>query len=858
MQDDWQDTNLSVAAQPRNPADPGAFGPIEDAQMNPHFALRHAFRLIADDGIDLDALRTPVPPEARFAVRMSWQRNDPNWGLRITEGANGVEQIKSSHCSTSRRVGDRWTCPDPRPANETMIVFDTDEYLTGIFWLKTTLGMRHLVFSTNKRETQPLAGKFQPGERTEKIISLALPAGVTPAAFTVHSVENAGRPVGLSLDFAERHSRPGVTLVTETGTAIRFVRQWEDSYVSAEGNMGPLLAFPGARSVRDPSLHVLDHDRIRIDGVPDEILLWPDRPAAQPGTAFNDTFVSLSKAVNLQASYMGYDAVEMDPLHLIRTGTHHPVFRMPDGNTSDYYDANRIFVPRGLHYFPEFTGKHHASVTTSDTYAEYFDSFSATVSFGIGGKAAPGSFSASATMSGARKSISEAKNSRTRGLSRAAFYDLILDPQQMELDDLFMSEAARLFTSGGYDAFIDTFGTHYPVGVVYGGLGVLEIDATETMRETMRQQGIAIKMEASVLLDAASKTSASFGFEHKSEHATTFRDVMGSQVENFYWIGGTHAGASNSGWTVGTDGVVPVYVQLRPLWELLSPVYFDDPVVYGQTRERLRLAINRRIAAAAANVPGGQDDDHYVVELRVDAVTCTSDPATSMREPAQANTTGGVQLTAKPLQVFPMIGMAVIDGNQGLLRNLEAHDVNSDSDYKPIATHCPSQINLLERSPYAAANALFRFEMSAEDILSGRASMIILDRLDLESLVLTPPVDAKSTEVKTKSFLAGLTLGISVLIDELTTEEGSPLVRAGQSVYRPKLEQVSRSLLGRLCAPGTACPRERADLDRLSGQWIRQSENMVRPCPEIARSFGASVFFFCVPRRVDYSVRIVK
>ena len=862
MQNDWQDTNLSVAARPFDPAEPGAFGAVEDAQNNPDFAVRRAFRIFHDDGVDLDRLQRPPPASFNIKTERTFEWGVPGWGLVIRTDAGGVVAVTQSTCQSAARPHDRWTCPGTLTPGTTMIVFDIDEYITGLSFQKTDKRLRNLKFFTNKRDIFPFGGNPQPGETVVENYFRLLPAGVRPSSFTAYFSTAAGGMVDFGLNFDPRHARSGLTLVTETGEAMRFARNGSSQFVSADGTMGFLAGLPGATSVANPSLFLRDSGRLLIDGVPGDLLLSPDHPATKPGTAFNDTFVSLSKAVNLQANYVGYDAVRMDPLHLTKTGTHHPVFKMPDGDSRDYYDANRIFVPRGLHYFPEFTGKHHASVTTADTYSEYFDSFSDTVSFGIGGKKAPGSFSASATMSGAKKTIGEAKNSRTRALSRALFYDLVLDHQHMQLDDLFADEARLLAGNGRYTAFIETFGTHYPVAVVYGGLGVLEIDATESMREQMRQKGISIKLEASVMLDKASQTSASFGYEHESEHAETFRDVMGTQVENFYWIGGTHAGASNSGWTVGTDGVVPVHVQLRPIWELLSPLYFDDPFTYVLARQGLKDATDRHISAAGRGLPGGVHDDTYVVEMRVDTVSCTTDPANSMREPGQRTIApGNVQLTGKAVQMFPMVGMVIFGGNGEILRNLVAHEVSETEDYKALRVECPSQLDLMERSPYAAANALFRYQMKADDILSGRASYSVLDRLDLESRVLTPPVDTKSSEVKTKAFLAGLTLGISVLVDEMTNDDGSILVRGAQTVLRPQMAQVGNNLRNNLCPTGQACPTTRADLDRLNGQWIKKSVQIPRtfcPSPALASPVTPFPAFMCHPRRVDYSVRIVK
>lgn len=57
---------------------------------------------------------------------------------------------------------------------------------------------------------------------------------------------DAGRMIDVSLDFDGRHRLPGVTLISETGVAMRFVRQAAGRLESAEGTLGFLAGFPEA------------------------------------------------------------------------------------------------------------------------------------------------------------------------------------------------------------------------------------------------------------------------------------------------------------------------------------------------------------------------------------------------------------------------------------------------------------------------------------------------------------------------------------------------------------------------------------------------------------------------------------
>src|SRR3712207_7330417 len=52
---------------------------------------------------------------------------------------------------------------------------------------------------------------------------------------------------------------------------------------------------------------------------------------------------------------------------------------------------------------------------------------------------------------------------------------------------------------------------------------------------------------------------------------------------------------SSESWSVGTDGVVPVHVALRPIDEILSPALFPDPGVHYRARHALRAAIDKYV-----------------------------------------------------------------------------------------------------------------------------------------------------------------------------------------------------------------------------------------------------------------------
>lgn len=837
-----------------------------DGLQHPHFTHAPLFRLVPDPGIDPEAYRLPeaLRGDSRIGRDITPERRVAG---RWIETAEGIQALRVFSCP-----------PEGEPAPVICLLgkddafrgfrLEPEEYVRGVQWSRNDEGLLAAFrLFTNRgilpRGTDPL---------TDPDYSAYLPDGVRPDAILAHVRAEGVRPVGIELVPPPEIARPALTLYTDTGAAERFTREGIDTFL-ALSRRPEILSSLGRSGADYPTLRFDSAGTARIEGFPFDLRHVEERPAAARKTAFNDTFVTLSKAVNLQANYVGYDILQMDPLHLVKTGAHRRIFEMPDGDERDYYDANRIFIPRGLLYTPEYTGKNDSTVTTSDTYAEFHSSLSNTVSAGISSKVL-GSFSFSTTMKQARAAISENKVSRTLGLSRAIFYDLVLDKSHMRLSDAFRRDVARLAERGDLEGFVEVYGTHYPTAVVYGGLGVLQIDATESMREKMHKEGISMKVEASAVLDAETKSKASIGFESDKERGETFRSVVGSQHESFFWIGGTHAGAEHSSWTVGPDGVVPVHVSLRPIDELLSPVYFDDPEITVRLRSELKRFLDTRLAEAGRGLPAGSSDPYWMVEVRIDGVACTDldDDSTvrpsastasikqfpmifiSMEREGRLNEQSLPGIPDRKLRDLIREARKTARGTLPLRNYVEgyAEAGSADDGNQAIPVQCPSHANILKKSPYLQANNLARFRVHQDDLRKVTTKVKIIDRRDLEHWVVYPPENFSDAETGTAAFLAGLTLGISVFFDEYLTEDGSPLVPKDGDLPPPKYYALIKpGLKGLLCAVRPGLPRcgklGPDDLDRLSGHWFPHSH-----------VFTYDDCLTCQPRRVDYSVRILQ
>ncbi len=479
-----------------------------------------------------------------------------------------------------------------------------DEQIRGFTGYQREGFLLSLVIHTNQRSLRSCNPAPQPdgGVSTATNFELWLPDGAVFSGFadianpTASNVETRLVPLTRG-----QWNKARIALIREDAVSSVFTRIGRNEYRSVEKHP---LALP-ENCGSHPVLKTLTTGEIQssCDGV-DFIFAAKKPNPSRSSQTFDNTFVRLSKAVNLQANYRGYDLAKMDPLHLVDTGRTQSVFRMPSASSKDYFDFNRIFIPDGLFYVPEFTGGNVTKTTVSSDTSEYRTHFSQTVGVSGGAEAAPekeggpkdgAKFGASNTVNRARSIMHGQGKELSLSTSQVALYALVLNKAHMSLDRQFRRrlEYLKAFPSAAnFDSFVRTYGTHYPGAVIYGGMGVLELhyDGTETGSGFENSQTKAFNAQASL-----KGISGGFNFEQTKGVAENFAKQMSTQFENFYWVGGAHAGASRESWGVGLDGVVPVYVELRSIDELLLPPFVSDPAISFGVRHKLQSAVSRYI-----------------------------------------------------------------------------------------------------------------------------------------------------------------------------------------------------------------------------------------------------------------------
>lgn len=412
---------------------------------------------------------------------------------------------------------------------------------------------------------------------------------------------------------------PAIIVYQEDGQAARFEQVGRNRYRSVTVT-NPIT------DARNAELVVEAPDLIRIDGIDRDLVSITAHDEPHPEAPFDDIFVVQSKAVNLPSSYMGYDITAVDPLHLVNTGTNRPVFQMPGAGSTDYHDNNRIFVPNGLMYVPEFTGRTQVTTHLITDTKEFSEAFSSTVGTSI--ELFGANFAYSNTHDEAHETLVDEQKEITISLARSLFYDLVLDKARMRLDPQFKARIERLVAHPDYRSFIEVFGTHYPVAVVYGGMGVMQMEFTR--KELEEVESVRDENSKSIGVDnqaqaAAEKFAASGQSSESKEISNKLSNAVSNQQENFYWVGGTHAGSSKDSWSVGEDGAVPIYVELRPLSELLAPPYFTDPVIVRDTRFALRTAIDDYMKERAEGMKSGGVNVARVFDLTLTEIKLADD-----------------------------------------------------------------------------------------------------------------------------------------------------------------------------------------------------------------------------------------
>lgn len=186
-------------------------------------------------------------------------------------------------------------------------------------------------------------------------------------------------------------------------------------------------------------------------------------------------------------------------------------------------------------------------------------------------------------------------------------YALVLNRRRTILSPDFKQEVedckGKAETDICYDVVVNHWGTHYANAVTLGTRGYARLTLNEDVINSSDEKKKELKVAASLLYEG---NGGGFTVGTNSETLREIQHDVGSEVLKFGCYGGS--GCSEGG--VPNDGdLVPIYLDLRPLSDLLAPPFFlNDDEIYGRVRQNLAKKIADRAYVERNNLDDPMQD----------------------------------------------------------------------------------------------------------------------------------------------------------------------------------------------------------------------------------------------------------
>lgn len=337
-----------------------------------------------------------------------------------------------------------------------------------------------------------------------------------------------------------------------------------------------------------------------------------------------DTFKSGNMLPQHEEMFMGFRNEKMDLTDPSR-GTTVRIFAQ---TKADDYSVEKNFqaktIPLGLRaqQIRRTEGKQLETVITN---ASSFEK-SMSMNFGASGSFKGATFAADAsreTSSGAERSDGTTK---AFGLARSDVYVVLLDKTNMLLGDDFKFDILAL-AKGQItpQRFREKYGTHYANAIHYGGIAKNERTVTTAEFKKWAKESTSYKQDGGFDGGPAATFKSRGGLTLAS--GTSAGGTSMFSAETWSAMGGSGSFQA-SGWTVDQTTSVPVRYDLRPLWELISPIFLGEewgtPLRASllQARQQLANEINRHIESQPGADP--RDFTPAVYELTFHAIECVN------------------------------------------------------------------------------------------------------------------------------------------------------------------------------------------------------------------------------------------
>ncbi len=299
----------------------------------------------------------------------------------------------------------------------------------------------------------------------------------------------------------------------------------------------------------------------------------------------------------------GYNVTQMELDNPQQAGDAVNVFKLPSRSSKAYEQVGDMVVPFGWTYAPDemkYGGGETRIVSSGrdlQTRAtETLGQHAGLDIFGLklGADQTQGQTTQVDEMYNNELTLSTHSNVLTK-------FAYVLDKSNAPLTEDFYKAVVELMQDQNFPRFFSVVGTHYTHATTYGGKGYVVNTYTKDQVMAMHDQGVDLKTAVNFGFSeqyGGVGAGASGGIDVGSGQAQheKFERIVGKEASQYRCIGdctnGDPAGAS----------LVPVYLDLRPISDLLAPPYFTE----WQICVQLRQAVARHL----------QDYAFYAIDAR--------------------------------------------------------------------------------------------------------------------------------------------------------------------------------------------------------------------------------------------------
>jgi hypothetical protein len=326
----------------------------------------------------------------------------------------------------------------------------------------------------------------------------------------------------------------------------------------------------------------------------------------------------------LSASHRGYDIAMQDPLYLYENNKL-PIFARLD--SQKYYTAERHIIPVNFKYVSEGAQGtiYRKSLVSSEEHIQETSAhtFGASVTVSGGGQnlsTSNANLSATAGFSATKETSQSMSSSNTVaqavGYSRHKKYSLIIDHPYAQLTDAFVEAVDDARNNFRYQALIDRFGTHYPYAVTYGATARMthDLNASEYSHRASTNSSYSANAGATIY-----GVQGEVNVSAQSGRSTGSSGTMSDEKTTFVAVGGNGSWDQN-GYSAGEDHY-PILLDLRPISDLLNPMYFPgQPDIYVTVRKNLEAATRRYLAGFVSDPEKTIQTVSWLPEVEVEPI----------------------------------------------------------------------------------------------------------------------------------------------------------------------------------------------------------------------------------------------